>query len=299
MVSFMKSIASQSWGAHLACLLVIYKSIVRSVRECGGGCFSGMSDCHMKRLERIEWRAGRFCFGLMRSTHVLSVEVLAGLPPKRNERFLGLVLVKPNDLFMVKLKERHQIWNNSNCLPEWQIFRESRRVSRTHFLTEFDLHLVDLTFAIFASRLMGEVLGELQRPTAIHTDGSKTEGLVGFGIFLDDRDSYRFRLSGHFGIFTAEICAIHFEPMGLRSMGISYRTHDMLFQTRRLLRYLGELGYNITLMWIPFHVGKKGNKRAGVLANEGSISGTLFQDQTGLTTVNTSDIHTRASLPIE
>jgi hypothetical protein len=51
MVNFMKSIASQSWGAHLACLLVLYKSIVRSVIEYGGVCFSGMSDCHMKRLD--------------------------------------------------------------------------------------------------------------------------------------------------------------------------------------------------------------------------------------------------------
>jgi hypothetical protein len=46
-------------------------------------------------------------------------------------------------------------------------------------------------FPIIAPRLLGEVLRELQRPTAIYTDGSKTEGLVGFGIFLDDRDSYR------------------------------------------------------------------------------------------------------------
>jgi hypothetical protein len=29
------------------------------------------------------------------------------------------------------------------------------------------------------------VLGELQRPTAIYTDGSKTEDLVGIGKFLD------------------------------------------------------------------------------------------------------------------
>jgi hypothetical protein len=41
-------------------------------------------------------------------------------------------------------------------------------------------------------------------------------------------------------------------------------------------------------------VGIQGNERAVVLANEGSISGFLFQDQAGLTTVNTSDIHTRA-----
>jgi hypothetical protein len=33
-----------------------------------------------------------------------------------------------------------------NCLSEWPIVRESRMVSRAHFLTEFDLHLADLTF---------------------------------------------------------------------------------------------------------------------------------------------------------
>jgi hypothetical protein len=83
---------------------------------------------------------------------------------------------------------------------------------------------------------------------------------------------------------------------GLKSTGKSYRTNDMLFRTRGSLRYLRELGYDISLMWIPSHVGIQGNKRADVLANEVPISGTLFQDQAGLTTVNmnTSDIHTRA-----
>jgi hypothetical protein len=133
-VNFMKSIG-QSWGAPLACLLVIYKSTVRSVIEYGGVCFSGISDCHMRRLERIQWRAGRICFGLMRSTHVL--------PPIRQrlsflkERFLVSVLAKPNDLLMVELDEFHRIWNNSNCLPDWQFARKSRMVSRAHFFAEF------------------------------------------------------------------------------------------------------------------------------------------------------------------
>jgi hypothetical protein len=43
-------------------------------------------------------------------------------------------------------------------------------------------------------------------------------------------------------------------------------------------------------------VGILGNERADVLANEGSISGTLSQDQAGLTTVNISDIHTPARI---
>jgi hypothetical protein len=90
-------------------------------------------------------------------------------------------------------------------LQEWQIVRESRMVSWLHFFKEFN-HLVDLTFVpkvykgvqmgfrgideslfpITAPRLMGEVLEEAQGPTIIYTDGSKTDGLIVFGIFLDD-----------------------------------------------------------------------------------------------------------------
>jgi hypothetical protein len=70
----------------------------------------------------------------------------------------------------------------------------------------------------------------------------------------------------------------------------------MLFRTRRALRYLGELGYDITLMWIPSHVSIQENKLANVLVDEGLISGTLFQNQAGLTTMSWSDIHTRASI---
>jgi hypothetical protein len=88
---------------------------------------------------------------------------------------------------MVKFDELHRIWSNSKCLPEWQIVRESRMVSKTHFLMAFDLPLVDLTtvpmvhtgvrmgfrgvdeslFPILALRLLDGVLGELQEPTAI------------------------------------------------------------------------------------------------------------------------------------
>jgi hypothetical protein len=104
----------------------------------------------MRRLERIQSRVGRICFGLTISTHAMSVEVLTGPKKQRlsflNERFLVSALVKPNDLLMVKIDELNRIWNNLNSLPEWQIVRESRMVSKTHFLTEFDLHLVDLTF---------------------------------------------------------------------------------------------------------------------------------------------------------
>jgi hypothetical protein len=60
--------------------------------------------------------------------------------------------------------------------------------SRTHFLTEFDRHLVDLTFVrkVLNGVQMGlwaSMLGKLWGPTAIYTDGSKTEG---FGWIWDN-----------------------------------------------------------------------------------------------------------------
>jgi hypothetical protein len=68
-------------------------------------------------------------------------------------------------------------------------------VPRVHNGVRMGLRGVDDSlFLIIAPKLLGEVVGELQ----------------GIGIFLDDRGSYRFRLPGHCGIFTAEMCAIHF-----------------------------------------------------------------------------------------
>jgi hypothetical protein len=54
-----------------------------------------------------------------------------------NERFLVSALVKAK-----RFGETQR--TPSNLEPG--IFRESRMVSRAHFLTELDLHLVDLTF---------------------------------------------------------------------------------------------------------------------------------------------------------
>jgi hypothetical protein len=69
--NFMKSITGEFSGTNPAFI----KVLVRSVIEYGGVCFSGMSYCHIRRLERIQWKAGRICFGLKKSTHVLSVAV--------------------------------------------------------------------------------------------------------------------------------------------------------------------------------------------------------------------------------
>jgi hypothetical protein len=131
-------------------------------------------------------------------------------------------------------------------------------VSRTHFLTEFDLHLVDLAFVprihngvrgvdeslspIIAPRLLGEVLGSFRdQPPPIPTvQRPRVWSELGYFWMTGTRTVLNCLDTG---IFTAEMCAIHFacdliesKPMGayiiltdalasiegLKSSGMSY-----------------------------------------------------------------------------
>jgi hypothetical protein len=93
-------------------------------------------------------------------------------------------------------------------------------VSRTHFLTEFDLHLVDLTFVPkvhnrvqMGLRGIDESLFPIIAPRLLGARGASGTNRHLYRRFKDrgfDRDSYRFRLPGHCGIFTAEMCNLHF-----------------------------------------------------------------------------------------
>jgi hypothetical protein len=62
-------------------------------------------------------------------------------------------------------------------------------VSKVHNGVQMGLRGIDESiFPIIAPRLLGEVLGELQGPTDIYTDGSKTERyfwMTGTRIVLD------------------------------------------------------------------------------------------------------------------
>jgi hypothetical protein len=97
------------------------------------GCMGNISsECATQGL--ILWKSLRAKLGMpTQPAYWCFIQVLSTL---RNVKFLVSALAKPNDLLRVRLEELHWIWNNSNCLLEWQI-HESRMISRTHFLMEF------------------------------------------------------------------------------------------------------------------------------------------------------------------
>jgi hypothetical protein len=64
-----------------------------------------MADIHMLKLERIQYRCLRIALGLMQSTHVLTVEVIAGVVPLR----MRFSLLSQKFLTSVYAREAHPL----------------------------------------------------------------------------------------------------------------------------------------------------------------------------------------------
>ncbi len=82
-INLLRNMAGVSWGAHPDTMLVLYKGLIRSVLDYGCIAFDRAADTHLLKLERIQYRSLRIALGLMQSTHVQTVEVIAGVEPLR------------------------------------------------------------------------------------------------------------------------------------------------------------------------------------------------------------------------
>lgn len=80
-VNFLRTITGTWWGAHPKLLLTLYNTTILSVLEYGSFVFDQAAKTHMLKLCRLQNRCIRISLGLMQSTHIQSLEVLAGIPP--------------------------------------------------------------------------------------------------------------------------------------------------------------------------------------------------------------------------
>jgi hypothetical protein len=64
-------------------MLILHRRLIRSGLEHRCIAFGRMAATHMLKLERIQYRCLRIALGLMRSTHVQTLDVIGGVPPLR------------------------------------------------------------------------------------------------------------------------------------------------------------------------------------------------------------------------
>jgi ribonuclease HI len=126
------------------------------------------------------------------------------------------------------------------------------------------------------------------------TDGSKGGAGAGFGVYHSGGPESSFRLRGLSGVFTSEMSAIFVALIQIRahrpvrylfvtdSMSslktlqtrrVAPRTHSLVNEIKEACWWLNNNEYEIHMMWIPSHVGIKGNERADQLKGDAVENG--------------------------
>jgi ribonuclease HI len=68
--------------------------------------------------------------------------------------------------------------------------------------------------------------------------------------------------------------------MSMRSRRITCKTHTWVYESKQIYWDLQQLNYDVTLMWIPPHVGILGNEVTVGLARQAVESGTVHGQMT-------------------
>jgi ribonuclease HI len=229
-INFMKSISSTSWGCHPANMLLLFKTLVRSVIEYGCICFSEMAATHFKKLERVQWRGLRICLGLMRSTHTGTVEVLSGVPSlDLRFSFLNykyLINAFSNEYHLIKTQLATLSNLNSQKITKIYDTVKNLEIQNAESYTQFDLksllnipriekhnfEILKSTPAEFhstiAPRQFLSAISRFENFTKIYTDGSKSQDGTSFGVYVQGRMESGYRLREPSGVFTSELAAI-------------------------------------------------------------------------------------------
>jgi ribonuclease HI len=151
-------------------------------------------------------------------------------------------------------------------------------------------------YRIVASSIVSSATSQFERSSVIYTDGSRSDGVTGFGVYHHENFELGLRLHEPSGVFTSELTAIfralvHIKTHSpgnflilsdsmssidaLRSQCISPNTHTLVYDCKEAFWVLHRLGYEVSIGWVPSHVGISGNERVDCIAKNASM-GTEF-----------------------
>lgn len=232
-INFLRTITGTWWGAHPTDLIRLYQTTIRSVLEYGCFCFQSAAKIHMIKLERIQYRCLRIALGCMHSTHTLSLEVLAGVPPLKTRLYQlahrtlirceirNPLVIQNFDLLLDKNPQTRfmTIYHNhitkeispSNFTPN------RSTISSTHNPSVlFDLSMqqeIKMIPASQRSQLVPHIFlskyNHIKAENMFYTDGSLIEGSTGFGVFNTKVSAFH-KLQNPATVYVAEQATIHY-----------------------------------------------------------------------------------------
>lgn len=80
-INIMKLLTGSKWGSDKDTMVILYKTLIRSVLDYGSSVYFSAADSNLKRLDVIQSQALRLCCGALKCTPVEALEVECGIPP--------------------------------------------------------------------------------------------------------------------------------------------------------------------------------------------------------------------------
>ena len=234
----LKNVSRKSWGADRKTLILMYKSLIQSKINYASFLFDSAAECHLKKLDRIQYEGIRICTGAMRCTRTDYLEVESNiLPLKYQRKLIGLnyfgrsitirdhimrevyneyytfqfYLIRPHPLpFIAYIKEMYTSLGISlddlQCITMKDIFMETKVQVKTNLKLNIRKEENPQVFRSLYHELCCEVY---ENYLDIYTDGSKKNDLVSYAFWAGNNYDECGRLRNKCSIFTAELYAIY------------------------------------------------------------------------------------------
>jgi hypothetical protein len=209
---------------------ILYRGLISSVLEYGSVCFSTMANCHMLKLERMQYRAIRIALGLMTSTPNNSLGVLSGITPLQTRiRYLNFrYFVAAFGKIGHPLKEKLRILESLNSRRTFTSFEAVNQLNivETESFTKYNFKAlliepeidksveqalvnVDASmYHIMATAEIASITANYPTCNVFYTDGSLIDGKAGFFVHNSIDCNIGFQLEGPCSVFTTELYAI-------------------------------------------------------------------------------------------
>ncbi|KAL4154298.1 hypothetical protein QTP88_002120 [Uroleucon formosanum] len=231
--NFLRAITGTRWGSHPSTLLLVYKAIIRSKLDYGCFLFGSASFSNWNRLNKVQSSCLRSIMGYVRSSPLPAIEVESSCPPSniRCRWLAGKFLLKSLSYSSSPIFDLF-----------YSLFLTWRYVPK-------NLPVISLV-ANSVSPFHEYILTNIKLP-------------------IYEIEYQALLLPAQVLLFLiASVSMSCLQP--LNSFSLNYHPSPLIIRIKSILFSLGQLDFNMQFLWVPSHVGFRGNEYANSLAKSSS-----------------------------
>ncbi|MEE9605315.1 MAG: reverse transcriptase domain-containing protein [Candidatus Scalindua sp.] len=233
-INILKCVSGTSWGANKQTLVILYKSLIRSVLEYGSVVYDSASPSLLKKLDIVQNRCLRISCGAVSFTKTSCLEVECGIEPLSLHRNgLQMKYVARSICYDLSVDYFNKDWkyyygkylkNNTHLLDkispffsDFDLFQVSRFKWSPIPPWEFPYIDINTSLADIGNKLENsntllclarEILSHFEDYTQVFTDGSKIEKFSSAAFYVKNLQIRKSFKLNSISIYKAELFAI-------------------------------------------------------------------------------------------